>query len=89
MWFRSDSPGLRFLRDNHLETVRTALSWPEVDSFYLDGIRFAAPSSGIETFLTCFRSETGKEARRLDFEFERMRQDTRSFGHEILGTVTG
>jgi hypothetical protein len=89
MWFRSGSPGLRFLRDNHLETVRTALSWPEVDGFYLDGIRFAAPSSGIETFLTCFRSETGKEARRLGFEFERMRQDTRSFGHEILGTLTG
>ena len=42
MWFRSGSPGLRSLRDTHLDTVRTALSWPEVDGFYLDGIRFAS-----------------------------------------------
>lgn len=89
MWFRSGSPGLRSLRDNHLETVRTALSWPEVDGFYLDGIRFAAPSSGIETFLTCFRDETEQEARRLGFDSERMRSDVRGFGHEILGTLTG
>ena len=89
MWFRSGSPGLRSLRDTHLDTVRTALSWPEVDGFYLDGIRFAAPSSGVETFLTCFREETGGEVRRLGFDFDRMRADVRRFGHEILGTLTG
>ncbi len=89
MWFRSGSPGLRSMRDRHLETVREALAIPDVDGFYLDGIRFAAPSSGIEAFLTCFRPETGEEARRLGFDFDRMREDTRRFGHEILGTLAG
>lgn len=89
VWFRSGSPGLRTLRDAHLETVRTALAMPEVDGFYLDGIRFAAPSSGIEAFLTCFRVETGRGAMRLGFDFERMREDTRRFGHEVLGTLAG
>ena len=89
MWFQSGSPSLRSLRDAHLDTVRTALSWPEVDGFYLDGIRFAAPSSGIETFLTCFREETALEVERLGFEFSRMRTDVRRFGHQILGTLTG
>jgi hypothetical protein len=89
MWFRSGSPGLRAMRDRHLDTIREALAVPEVDGFYLDGIRFAAPSSGIETFLTCFRPETGDEARRLGFDFERMREHTRLFGHDVLGTLAG
>lgn len=89
MWFRSGSPGLRSMRDRHLDTVRQALAIPDVDGFYLDGIRFAAPSSGIETFLTCFRPETGEEAQRLGYDFERMREDTRCFGHQILGTLAG
>ena len=89
MWFRSGSPGLRATRERHLETIREALAVPEVDGFYLDGIRFAAPSSGVEAFLTRFRDETGDEARRLGYDFDRMREHTRLFGHEILGTLSG
>ena len=61
MWFRSGFPGLRSLRDNHLETVRTALPWPEVDGFDLDDICFLPRLPVSRLFLLVSATRRGKK----------------------------
>ncbi|MHB0877019.1 MAG: hypothetical protein ACYC5O_13350 [Anaerolineae bacterium] len=52
LWFGSGCPSNRFLRDRLYERVRALAAWP-VEGVLLDGIRFASPYDGAETFFTC------------------------------------
>lgn len=88
-WFGSGCPNRRELRARHFDRVREALAWPEVDGFYLDGIRFASPAAGLEAFTTCFCEACSACAGRLGLDFERMRAHVVQFRDRYLLNLDG
>ena len=51
-WFGSGCPSSPVLRQRLLERVRQLAEW-DIEGIFLDGIRFASPFEGIETYFTC------------------------------------
>ncbi|MGC8828105.1 MAG: hypothetical protein ACP5TV_14005, partial [Anaerolineae bacterium] len=51
-WFSSGCPSNPVLRQRLLERVRQLAEW-DIEGIFLDGIRFASPFEGIETYFTC------------------------------------
>ena len=61
MWFRSGSPGLRSLRDNHLETVRTALRGPRSTASISTGSASPPRLPASKLFLPVSATRRGKK----------------------------
>lgn len=88
-WFGSGCPNQPELRARHQERLRAALAWPEISGFFLDGIRFASPAAGLESFLTCFCEACARKARHLGFDIERIRTDVKKFRKSYLQDLEG
>ncbi|MGQ9553435.1 MAG: hypothetical protein ACUVWR_04910 [Anaerolineae bacterium] len=52
LWFGSGCPNHPLLRQRLIERVRTLADW-DVEGIFLDGIRFASPFEGADTYFTC------------------------------------
>ena len=84
-WFGSGCPNNPRVREESLNLVREAASIEGVGAVILDGIRFASPGEGIESFMTCFCDECRRKA--ADFGYDMSQMETSL--HGILNSIKG
>ena len=77
IWFGSGCPNNPKVREASLNVVRDAASIEGVEAVILDGIRFASPGEGIESFMTCFCEECKRKARELGYDMSEIEASLR------------
>ncbi|MBO3804081.1 MAG: hypothetical protein JTT11_09500 [Candidatus Brockarchaeota archaeon] len=73
-WFGSGCPNNAKIRESSLNRVEEAASMEGVKAVILDGIRFASPGEGIETFMTCFCGSCRRKARDMGYDMDEMKK---------------
>jgi len=75
-WFgNSGCPNHPAVRQAHLERVAAAARQPQVQGYFLDGIRFASPNAGGEAFFTCFCDYCERKAQEWGLDWQHIRTD--------------
>lgn len=95
-WFGSGCPNNPKIRKVSLSRARDAASVEGVETVVLDGIRFASPGEGIDTFLSCFCDVCKRKSDELGYDMREMKASLRdlvkSIGHltpSLLNSVGG
>lgn len=95
-WFGSGCPNNPKIRKVSLSRARDAASVEGVEAVVLDGIRFASPGEGIDTFLSCFCDVCKRKSDELGYDMREMKASLRdlvkSIGHltpSLLNSVGG
>ncbi|MEM2960732.1 MAG: hypothetical protein QXU67_03915, partial [Candidatus Bathyarchaeia archaeon] len=65
------------IRKSSLSLLEEVASMEGVKAVILDGIRFASPGEGIETFMTCFCSSCRSKANDLGYDMDKMEKSLR------------
>jgi len=72
-WFGSGCPNNPRIRKASLSRARDAASVEGVEAVVLDGIRFASPGEGIDTFLSCFCDVCRRKSAELGYDMREMK----------------
>jgi hypothetical protein len=75
VWFGSGCPNEPKIRAKSIAGYRQAAELGGLEGVMMDGVRYASPASGLEAFFTCFCERCEGAARRLGFDWPRMRRD--------------
>ncbi|MGQ9514849.1 MAG: hypothetical protein ACUVTL_07375 [Thermoproteota archaeon] len=82
-WFGSECPNNVKIGESSLNLLEDAAAMEGVKAVVLDGIRFASPGEGIETFMTCFCNSCRQKARDLGYDMDKMKRSLR----EIMKSI--
>ena len=76
-WFGSGCPNNPKIRKASLSRARDAASVDGVEAVVLDGIRFASPGEGIDTFLSCLCDACRRKSDVLGYDMREMKTSLR------------
>jgi hypothetical protein len=76
IWFGSTCPNQPEVRTVNLEGIAGMAATDGIAGIYIDGCRFASPSSGLEAFFACFCDVCAEKADQLGYDFTRMKADS-------------
>jgi hypothetical protein len=81
LWFGSTCPNQPEVRRNNLIQIAEMAGTDGIQGVFIDGARFASPASSpiADAFYTCFCPVCEEKAKRLGFDFARMRAAVRAF----------
>ena len=88
IWFGSTCPNQPLVRENNLEGIARMAETEGISGVYIDGCRFASPSSGLEPFFTCFCPLCEAKANEMSFDFAAMKRDVSDLYRMIRGSGT-
>jgi len=83
VWFGSGCPNNPKIRNASLNRARDAASVEGVEAVVLDGIRFASPGEGIDTFLSCFCDVCRRKSAQLGHDMREMEASLRGLVKSI------
>jgi len=82
-WFGSGCPNNPKIRKASLSRARDAASMEGVEAVVLDGIRFASPGEGIDTFLSCFCDACRRKSEEFGYDMSEMKSSLRDLLRSI------